>query len=64
MKFGQALNFNTVPEWKDFYINYSLLKRLVHEEEERAARGGGAVSRGRPSLGERACLFRSSGSTV
>jgi hypothetical protein len=29
MKFTHVLKFNSVPEWREAYINYPLLKRLV-----------------------------------
>lgn len=35
MKFGAYLEANTVPEWKDFYVNYKLLKKLLKAFEKR-----------------------------
>lgn len=29
MKFTHVLKFNSVPEWREAYINYPLLKKLV-----------------------------------
>ena len=55
MKFGHALKFNSVPEWKDAYIRYSLLKKLIFEEE-RYANGPGEEG-ARRSLGEQNCLL-------
>lgn len=30
MKFTHQLKFNSVPEWKEYYINYSALKKIVY----------------------------------
>lgn len=30
MKFTHQLKFNAVPEWKEFYINYPLLKKIIY----------------------------------
>ncbi len=29
MKFTHVLKFNSVPEWRESYINYPLLKKLI-----------------------------------
>lgn len=29
MKFTHVLKFNSVPEWREYYINYPLLKKLI-----------------------------------
>ncbi len=29
MKFGKYLEENSVSEWKEFYINFSLLKKML-----------------------------------
>lgn len=55
MKFGHALKFNSVPEWKDAYIRYSLLKKLIFEEERHA--NGPGEEGARRSLGKQNCLL-------
>jgi hypothetical protein len=30
MKFTHQLKFNAVPEWKEYYINYPLLKKIIY----------------------------------
>lgn len=35
MKFGVYIEENLVSEWKDFYINYSILKKLLKVLEKR-----------------------------
>ncbi|KAJ1655750.1 low-affinity phosphate transporter, partial [Dispira simplex] len=34
MKFSSALQFNSVPEWADYYIAYSNLKKLLYQIEK------------------------------
>ncbi|KAJ1969742.1 low-affinity phosphate transporter [Dispira parvispora] len=34
MKFSSALQFNSVPEWADYYISYSNLKKLLYQIEK------------------------------
>ncbi|KAJ1981345.1 low-affinity phosphate transporter [Dimargaris verticillata] len=34
MKFSHALQFNSVPEWADYYIAYSNLKKLLYQIEK------------------------------
>lgn len=29
MKFGQYIEENLTPEWREFYLNYALLKRKI-----------------------------------
>ena len=31
MKFSHQLKFNSVPEWKENYLNYSQLKKLIYQ---------------------------------
>ena len=31
MKFSHQLKFNAVPEWKENYLNYSQLKKLIYQ---------------------------------
>jgi phosphate transporter len=33
MKFSHVLKFNTVPEWREHYINYAALKKLIYQAE-------------------------------
>lgn len=33
MKFSQQLKFNSVPEWKEDYMNYAQLKKMIYQEE-------------------------------
>jgi len=35
MKFGEYLEQEQVSEWKDFYINYSILKRIIKKLEKK-----------------------------
>jgi phosphate transporter len=30
MKFSHLLKFNTVPEWRDHYIHYAVLKKIIY----------------------------------
>jgi hypothetical protein len=48
MKFSQQIIFNSVPEWKDNYINYAQLKRLIYSEEAARLAAGRDVGEGRP----------------
>ncbi|KAG7900786.1 hypothetical protein KL905_002928 [Ogataea polymorpha] len=34
MKFSHSLQFNAVPEWKEHYLAYSALKKLIYELQE------------------------------
>ncbi|ODQ56367.1 SPX-domain-containing protein [Saitoella complicata NRRL Y-17804] len=34
MKFSHSLQFNAVPDWADYYINYSNLKKLIYQIEK------------------------------
>jgi SPX domain protein involved in polyphosphate accumulation len=35
MKFGEYLQQHQVSEWKDFYINYNLLKQIIKKLEKK-----------------------------
>ena len=35
MKFGEYLRQHTISEWKDFYVNYSLLKKIIKNLEKK-----------------------------
>lgn len=43
MKFTHQLKFNCVPEWKEHYINYTVLKKIIYHiaaiESKEAAEG-------------------------
>ena len=32
VKFGEGLKFNGLPDWRDHYINYELLKQLIYDQ--------------------------------
>eukprot|EP00744_Colponema_vietnamica_P002545 GILI01003974.1.p1 GENE.GILI01003974.1~~GILI01003974.1.p1 ORF type:complete len:712 (-),score=239.90 GILI01003974.1:196-2331(-) len=34
MKFTRQLEYNAVPEWRDYYIRYKFLKRLIKKQED------------------------------
>lgn len=46
MKFEQQLEFNAVAEWREHYINYEQLKRLIYSIEQ----GEAMQSKARTSL--------------
>jgi tryptophan synthase/phosphate transporter len=52
MKFTHVLKFNSVPEWKDYYINYSALKKALYDvaraEYEQGYRGKDGAASGPP----------------
>jgi anion transporter len=52
MKFTHVLKFNSVPEWKDYYINYSALKKALYDvaraEYEQGYRGKDGRAGGPP----------------
>lgn len=35
MKFGEYLEQHQVSEWRDFYINYNLLKQIIKKLEKK-----------------------------
>ncbi|GME80993.1 unnamed protein product [Ambrosiozyma monospora] len=37
MKFSHSLQLNSVPEWRDYYLNYKLLKKVLYQLQEIAA---------------------------
>jgi SPX domain protein involved in polyphosphate accumulation len=39
MKFATRLDFNAHPDWKDSYINYEKLKKLIYAKEIEETRG-------------------------
>jgi phosphate transporter len=39
MKFTHVLKFNAVPEWKEHYINYPVLKKLLTQAHQAEAEG-------------------------
>ncbi|RCH86856.1 low-affinity phosphate transporter, partial [Rhizopus stolonifer] len=45
MKFSHQIQFNAVPDWADYYLPYSNLKKLIYSiEKERIASKGGRAS--------------------
>ena len=54
MKFATRLDFNAHPDWKDSYINYEKLKKLIYAKEIEETRGHSLALTGsdnRTSLG-------------
>ncbi len=39
MKFSHALKFNANSAWKDHYINYNRLKKLIYRKEAEETKG-------------------------
>lgn len=39
MKFSHALKFNANSDWKDYYINYNGLKKLIYKKEAKETKG-------------------------
>ncbi len=39
MKFSHALKFNANSAWKDHYINYNRLKKLIYKKEAEETQG-------------------------
>ena len=39
MKFSHALKFNANSAWKDHYINYNRLKKLIYKKEAEETKG-------------------------
>ena len=39
MKFSHALKFNANSAWKDHYINYTRLKKLIYKKEAEETKG-------------------------
>ena len=55
MKFSTSLDFNSHPNWKDSYINYERLKKVIYAKEIEETRGHSLAITGsdnRTSLGE------------
>ncbi|KAK9712084.1 low-affinity phosphate transporter [Basidiobolus ranarum] len=40
MKFSHSLQFNSVPDWQDYYIAYSNLKKIIYQLEKAATQNG------------------------
>jgi hypothetical protein len=53
MKFSHALKFNANPSWKDYYINYNGLKKLIYKAEAQETKG---LSLTMPELNARTSL--------
>lgn len=55
MRFSTSLDFNSHPNWKDSYINYERLKKLIYAKEIEETRGHSLAMTGsdnRTSLGK------------
>lgn len=50
MKFAHQLAFNTHPDWRDSYIDYDKLKRLIYVIERVVRAGAGPLVPRNPSV--------------
>lgn len=58
MKFTHALKYNSVPEWRESYVNYSLLKKLIlNASKEEANEGYGSAANHDEEAGPRSPLL-------
>lgn len=53
MKFSHALKFNANSAWKDHYINYTRIKKLIYKKEAEETKG---LSLNIPDLGNRTSI--------
>ena len=53
MKFTHVLKFNAAPEWKEQYLNYQLLKKIVYATSTAEAAEAGGRDGERRHLRER-----------
>lgn len=53
MKFSHALKFNANSAWKDHYINYNRIKKLVYKREAEETKG---LSLNMPDINNRTSL--------
>lgn len=40
MKFAHQLKFNSVPEWKEHYLHYAALKKIIYQIAKAEGPGG------------------------
>ena len=40
MRFSQLIKFNSVPDWRDHYIDYSAIKKIIYAIAKREAQEG------------------------
>ena len=53
MKFSHALKFNANSAWKDHYINYTRIKKLIYKKEAEETKG---LSLNIPDVGNRTSI--------
>ncbi|KAF9428787.1 low-affinity phosphate transporter [Podila epigama] len=67
MKFSHQLQFNVVPEWADYYLAYSNLKKIIYQVEKdlvaAGARSNNDVESGSPEPTERSSLLGATSGT-
>ena len=61
MKFSHALKFNANSAWKDHYINYNRLKKLIYKKEAEETQG---MSLNMPDIANRTSIGRTPSSSL
>ena len=61
MKFSHALKFNANSAWKDHYINYNRLKKLIYKKEAEETQG---MSLNMPDIANRTSIGRAPSSSL
>ncbi|AET41432.1 uncharacterized protein Ecym_8141 [Eremothecium cymbalariae DBVPG len=63
MKFSRSLKYNAVPDWQDYYLKYSQLKRLIYslqsEELKLDAREGEVLGQKEGTVGQKGSKLKS-----